>query len=103
MELTERILNDAGGWQVMKQARGLHGLGRVRDARWSDGILQGIVREGETEFRAGLKIQSKTRIENTCTCRDSRVRSLICAHSIAVGLEVLKPKNTWALSESLRR
>jgi len=91
MELTERILNDAGGWQVMKQARGLHGLGRVRDARWSDGILQGIVREGETEFRAGLKIQSKTRIENTCTCRDSRVRSLICAHSIAVGLEVLKP------------
>ena len=91
MELTERILNDAGGWQVMRQARGLHGLGRVREAHWSHGVLQGIVREGETEFRAGLKIQSKTHIENTCTCRDSRVRSLICAHSIAVGLEVLKP------------
>jgi superfamily II DNA or RNA helicase len=91
MELNERILNDAGGWQVMKQARGLHALGRIRDASWSDGLLTGIVREGETEFRAGLRIQSRTHIENLCTCRDSKVRSLICAHSVAVGLEVLKP------------
>ena len=91
MELTERILNDAGGWQVMKQARALHALSRVRDASWSNGLLQGIVREGETEFRSGLRIQSRTHIENFCTCRDSKVRSLICAHSIAVGLEVLNP------------
>lgn len=91
MELTERILNDAGGWQVMKQARGLHALSRVRDATWSNGLLQGIVREGETEFRSGLRVQSRTHIENLCTCRDSKVRSLICAHSVAVGLEVLKP------------
>lgn len=91
MELTERILNDAGGWQVMKQARGLHALSRVRDASWSNGLLTGTVREGETEFRSGLKIESRTHIENLCTCRDSKVRSLICAHSIAVGLEVIKP------------
>ena len=91
MELTERILNDAGGWQVMKQARGLHGLGRVRDVSWNNGLLTGVVREGETEFRSGLRIQSRTHIENLCTCRDSKVRSLICAHSVAVGLEVLKP------------
>ncbi len=91
MNLTERILSDAGGWQVFKQARALHAAGKVRDAVWADGFLRGLVREGENEFRSGLKIESASRIENLCTCRDSRVRALICAHSVAVGLEVLKP------------
>ncbi len=91
MQLTERLLNDAGGWQVMKHARTLHGAGRVSDASYSEDLLKGYVREGETQYRAGLKILSKTNMENLCTCRDSKQRGVICAHSVAVGLEVLKP------------
>ncbi len=91
-ELTERLLNDAGGWQTMKEARGLHGLGRVSDATWQDPLLQGRVREGETEYRSGLRIKTRTDIENICGCRASRQRGAICAHSIAVGLQVLNPK-----------
>lgn len=91
MQLTERLLNDAGGWQVMKHARGLHGAGRVSEVSWADGILSGYVKEGETRYRSGLRVLSKSNIENLCTCRDSKMRGTICAHSIAVGLEVLSP------------
>lgn len=92
--LTERLLADAGGWQVMKQARGLHDLGRVTSASYEPPLLHGRVREGETEYRAGLRILSRTNIENVCGCRDSRQRGMICAHSLAVGLEVMKPRGS---------
>lgn len=91
LPLTERLLNDAGGWQAMKVARGLHAAGRVSEAKYEDGVLRGLVREGQTQYRAGLRIGSKTDIENLCTCRDNKLRGLVCAHSLAVGLEVLKP------------
>ncbi len=94
MQLNERLLNDAGGWQVMKHARVLQGAGRVSEASYVDGLLSGYVREGETQYRAGLKVVSRSNLENLCTCRDSKLRGMICAHSVAVGLEVLKPTVT---------
>ncbi len=90
--LTERLLADAGGWQVMKQARSLHEMRRIAAAAYEPPILQGRVREGETEYRAGLRILSKSNIENLCSCRVSRQLGAICAHSLAVGLEVLQPQ-----------
>jgi superfamily II DNA or RNA helicase len=75
----------------MKIARSLHSAGRVSDASYEPPILQGRVREGNTEYKSGLRIGSKTDIENLCTCRESRGRGLICGHSLAVGLAVLKP------------
>ncbi len=91
MEISERLLNDAGGWQVMKQARALHAMERVSAATWQEPLLGGRVREGDKEYSAGLRIASRTNIENLCSCRDSRQRGIICAHSVAVGLELLKP------------
>lgn len=87
--LTKKLLADAGGWQAMKEARGLLDAGRVIEARYEPPCLSGRVRGGETEYRAGLTIRSRTDIENTCTCPDSRRRGVICAHSLAAGLAVL--------------
>src|SRR5678809_510759 len=78
--LTERLLNDAGGWQAMKAARGLQAAGRVTEAGYEPPLLRGLVREGNTQYRSGLRIGSKTDIENLCGCRDSKQRGLICAH-----------------------
>ncbi len=75
----------------MKQARALREMGRVAAATWEPPLLQGRVREGETEFRSGLRILSKTNVENLCTCRQSRQHGAICAHSVAIGLEILRP------------
>jgi hypothetical protein len=88
--LSEKLLVDAGGWAAIKEARSILAAGRVTEASYTPPNLLGRVRGSETEYRAGLRILSKTNIENTCTCIDSRRRGLICAHSLAVGLAVLK-------------
>lgn len=84
--LTQELLIDAGGWQAMREARALHESGRVAEAVYDPPLLRGRV----GEVRCGLRILSKTEMENLCSCLESR-RGLICAHSLAVGLEVLKP------------
>lgn len=89
--LTEKLLIESGGWPVFKQARALHERGAVLAAAWEPPLLQGRVREGEREYRAGLKIASRIRVDNLCTCRVSTGAGLICAHSLAVGLAVLQP------------
>jgi superfamily II DNA or RNA helicase len=91
MQISEKLLVEAGGWQALKHARGLHSAGRVSEATQEGELLHGYVREGETRYRAGLRFLSRTNVENLCTCRDSRMRGLICAHSLAVGLAVLQP------------
>src|ERR1700676_3904738 len=96
--ITERFLSDAGGWQALKQARALHQMGRVIAAKYEPPLLEGRVREGEQEFRSGLKILSASNVENLCTCRDSRQRGMICAHALAVGLEMIKPRPAAEMS-----
>ncbi len=89
--LTEKLLAEAGGWAAMKEARAIHAAGRVLEATYAPPELWGRVRGGEVEYRAGLLIRSRSDVENTCTCPESRRRGLVCAHSLAVGLAVLKP------------
>lgn len=83
------MLIEAGGWPVFRQARALRERGAVLSAEWKPPMLQGTVREGERALRAGLKIVSRTRIDNLCVCRASREWGTVCAHSLAVGLAVL--------------
>ena len=89
VEITERLLSDAGGWQALKEARGLCQAGKVADAVYAPPFLRGSVRDGVKEYRAGLRIVTRTNIENLCTCRISRERGMVCAHSLAVGLAFL--------------
>ncbi|HEY5036767.1 MAG TPA: hypothetical protein VII74_06510, partial [Chthoniobacterales bacterium] len=96
--LTEKLLSTAGGWQAMKAARELVKAGRVGEATYEPPILRGEVREGGKNYRAGLRIRSATDVENLCTCRESRDRGQVCAHSLAVGLAVLAPPPAIALA-----
>ena len=88
LRITEKLLIAAGGWQAIKHARALREADRVSGAQWSPPLLQGMVREGDREYRAGLRVLSPTNIENICTCRPSREYGTICAHSLAVGLAI---------------
>ena len=90
--ISEKFLLDTGGWPEVKHAKALVEMGRVVSFNYSPPVLRGVVREGETEFRAGLKIRSYTDVENLCSCRDSREWGKICAHSLAVGLALIKSK-----------
>lgn len=89
--LTERLLIDAGGWPAMKAARDVVKAGRVTEARYEAPLLTGFVREGIKNYRSGLRIKSAEDVENLCTCWESRSSGKICAHSVAVGLSILRP------------
>jgi hypothetical protein len=65
--ITERFLMDTGGWQAMKHAKALFQMGRVVSFNYTPPILHGVVREGDIEFRAGLKIRSYGDVENLCS------------------------------------
>lgn len=91
MELSEKSLVSMCGWPVFKEARAIHAAGRVSEAAYEPPVLKGKISSDGKFFLAGLKFRSATDVENLCPCRDSRARGIICAHSVAVGLEVLKP------------
>lgn len=91
MQLTEKLLSSAGGWQAFREARALFEAGAVIDSSYSATVLRGSVRAGGKILRCGLHIHSATDMQNLCTCPDSLRRGIICAHSIAAGLHVLRP------------
>ncbi len=87
-----------GGWQAFKKARLLHAAGRVVEAAYEPPVLKGKLNEGGKQFLAGLKLRNSMDVENLCSCRDSRVKGIICAHSLAVGLHVIKPVHATGAS-----
>lgn len=91
MELTEKFLVSMCGWQVFREARAMQAAGRISGAKYEASVLKGRVASQGKFFLSGLKIRSATDVENLCPCRDSRARGIICAHAVAVGLEVLHP------------
>jgi superfamily II DNA or RNA helicase len=96
VEITERFLSDTGGWQALKEAKGLWEAGKVAGAAYEPPLLRGAVRDGVKEYKAGLRIVTRTNIENLCTCRLSRERGMVCAHSLAVGVAILRGERAGA-------
>ena len=96
VELTEALLSNAAGWEVMKRARAYLEQGEVLSSHWSPPLLRGVVQAGEVSFRASMVIKGEIDIENLCTCREAREWGKICAHGVAVGLHWLKAQKPAA-------
>jgi superfamily II DNA or RNA helicase len=88
-----------GGWKAYKEARLIHGAGRVIEATYEPPILKGKLAESGKQFLAGLRLQNSLEVENLCSCRESRLRGVICAHSLAVGLQVINPSRGPSLAQ----
>jgi superfamily II DNA or RNA helicase len=89
IELSEKLLSDAAGWDVMKMARAYLSQDRVISSFWAPPLLRGVVQAGEISIRASMVIKSGSDIDNLCTCREAREWGKICAHGVAVGLHWL--------------
>ena len=98
VEITEKFLSDAAGWEAMKRARGFLTQAQVVSSFWSPPLLRGVVRVGEIFFRASLVIKDADDLENFCTCREARESGIICAHVVAVGLHWLKSQKIEAVT-----
>lgn len=90
--LTEPFLASIAGWPVVFEARKICAAGRVKSASYDPPLLKGAVRAGSRLLASGLRITSGQDIENICSCRISQMEGdgMICAHSVAVALEVLR-------------
>jgi len=93
MEITEKWLGEIGGWQVMKAARGLVNAGLASALSAEEGLIRGVAGSGKTKFTSGLRIRSRTDVENLCTCMHARRSGQICEHAIAVVLAHLQEKS----------
>ena len=92
IEITRDLLMDAGGWKEMKTARVMHGKGIVSEATYEDGMLSGLVRDGAKPKKVRMKIRSRSDMENFCPCMRARREGIVCAHAVAVGLELIDPQ-----------
>lgn len=99
MELSEKLLASMGGWDVLRAARALEASGAVTGAAYEPPVLRGRISSGGKVFSAGLRIRNAIDVENLCPCRDSRSRGMICAHSVAVGLAVVRPTRSQQATE----
>jgi superfamily II DNA or RNA helicase len=90
VELTEKLLSNAAGWEAVKRARAYLEQGQVVSSYWAPPLLRGVVRVGEVCFRASLVINGEIDMDNLCNCREARETGKICAHVVAVGLHWLK-------------
>jgi len=86
IELTEALLAQAAGWDVMKRARAYLAQGQVVSSFWAPPLLRGVVQTDGMTFRGSLIINNSVDIDNLCNCREAREWGKICAHSVAVGL-----------------
>ncbi len=89
MDITDKWLGEMGGWQAMKAARSLLAAGQVELAETAPGLVRGFVGHGKSRVSSGLRIRSRSDIENLCTCLVARREGRICEHALAVGLASL--------------
>ena len=89
--LTTKLLMDTGGWKEMKEARLIHSAGRVEEASYQKGILEGLVIDKGNARKVRVTIHSRTNWDNGCNCPLSRRDGAVCAHALAVALQVIDP------------
>lgn len=89
MEFTEKWLGEIGGWAAMKAARGLVDAGLVAVQSADAGLVRGLAGSGRMKFACGLRIRSRSDVDNLCTCPTAR-RGVLCEHSLAVALASLR-------------
>ncbi len=103
VELTEKLLSNAAGWDAMKRARAYIAQDQVLSSFWEPPLLRGVVQVSGASFRASMVIKGSVDMENLCTCREAREWGKICPHVVAVGLhwlEAQKPASTSANAQS---
>ncbi|MEI8290816.1 MAG: SNF2-related protein, partial [Verrucomicrobiota bacterium] len=102
VELTEALLAQAAGWDVMKHARACLAQGQVVSSYWAPPLLRGVVQSGGMTFRGSLVINNAVDVENLCNCRESREWGKICVHGVAVGLHWLQAQKAAAAPAPVR-
>jgi superfamily II DNA or RNA helicase len=87
---TEKSLKDWAGWRVFRDGKGLFSRGVVDKVSYEHPMVVGQLSLGPRGMRSRFKVLDNGLVDNLCPCRDNQERGLICAHLVALGLEVIR-------------
>jgi superfamily II DNA or RNA helicase len=94
LKITKELLLEIGGWRAMKEGLALWESGKVQQVAYEPPLLHGIVQTGTTTVNARLNVGYRlSDVENLCSCRQAREYGTVCAHVIALGLDLLNPQS----------
>ena len=89
-KLTQVAIQNWGGTSVFQEAEALVKRGGVLRADYQPPWLEGILARGTSDLRARAKISDSGIVENHCPCYASREQGLVCSHTVALALTVLR-------------
>jgi superfamily II DNA or RNA helicase len=89
--LSDQLLMDTGGWRELKAARLIHAAGKVEDARYENGTLEGLVTDQGKARKVRVDIKTRTWWDNHCSCPVAKRDGAVCAHALAVALQIMDP------------
>ena len=93
LPFTQKILLDWAGPQVFRDAKMLFERGAVQAVSFEASLIKGTLSFGNRSLSSSSKVLKDGTCENLCPCRDNVERGIICAHVIALGLELLRRAN----------
>ncbi len=88
--VTQKMLVDWAGASVFRDGQILFENGLVKEAKFDPPLMQGTILRAGRAMRTSARILPNGSAENSCPCRDSTERGIICSHVIALGLALLK-------------
>ena len=90
LPFTHKVLLDWAGPQVFRDAKLLFERGAVQLVSFEPPFIRGTVSFGNRSISSQSKLLTDGTVENLCPCRDNQERGIICAHVIALGLELIR-------------
>ncbi len=90
LPITRQTLINWAGPSVFRDGQTLCEKGYVVESAFEPPYIRGSVLWGNRPLKTGLRIMPDGTAENLCPCRDSTERGIICAHAIALGLDLVR-------------
>lgn len=91
-KITEKRLKDWAGWKAFRDGQSLYERGVVEKITTDGSFVTGMLNLGPRGMRSRFEVLSNGLVENHCPCRDNQERGLICAHLVAMGLQLIDQK-----------
>jgi superfamily II DNA or RNA helicase len=90
LPFTHKILMDWAGPQVFRDGKTSFENGSVQQAEYEPPFVRGTLLRAGRPMISQFELLAGGAIENQCPCRDSVERGIVCAHVVALGLELLR-------------
>ena len=105
--ITHQVLINWAGERVFRDAQTLAERNLVQEVTYEPPLVTGTILWSNRPLKTAVRLLPGGSAENRCPCRDSKERGIICAHVVALCLELIRRMNNPELEimkrEEMRR